>query len=942
MDSEDGELFIKQLATFVRTHEKALANALQFRRQHGPRHGPSQSVSALPTSASSPTLPERPSTSSSTSSSLAAALSLGSLNFASHTVKSAKLALTPHHLFYLLSRFEELGIPVGPMGIRIENLHDAAASTNYVSFLSQSQRSKSRGSDVGSIRSVSSIRSVMSGMSALWSSFGIGSSISAARTERHKAALLADLKYLYSAFTKIPCLRLAPDWRARLIRGYEEFPFDSAVPLHVFKNVQALEVCDVDFRQFYGWDRLADQLRSLTLKRACVDDPAEILIDIVLDDMDKRRRRTSRTQTSPTVGPVGGGGNGVGLGSSPRRSSPSLPHAELHKSASMPSSPVPRSSAVDIRVGSVISEPVADEQSEGDQRPSLVRSNSDEASPKSPSKSSSRPRSHSPRRPSSSRNGTPYVRGSHKVHRSGSNSSHSSMSDSWYNRRGSTSNLLSLGVVPASKWRFLRHLSLADNSLTSIPAFSLSPLSNTLHSLDLSSNLFSQIPDSLASLTALRALNLSHCMIDSLRSIAHFPLPAITALNLRANRLQSIAGIEKLYPLERLDLRDNGLTDPMELARLTGMPDIREVWVTGNPFTRTHRDYRITIFNIFRKTPGFTEDVIIDAAGPSYSERKYLVERAPLPPVVPVIKPPPVPTVPAVDVSKPAIVYGAHREPAVLRKERLHVRAAAGEGNANAAARRKRVPKRRIVDLATNDATPRLASVSSAFPATPPKIDPMDLPPEMVAEAMLPPTTGNDYRSSYATEDTASAAVVAPIHGISPPYTETSKTPRRNHLPQAPLSPAFSPPEAQTGGYAEPSTTTKTTTTTSTTDTAAAAAAALHTPTQSPTRAPSSVYTPIRTPTNFGTPTPPNPVWREPQDWDVGGELYKRKIEALRDQIGDGYLSVLSEETWDPVRHPSQYHNNPFSSTTTSALHTGPATSRPASVQAIHSGRTLG
>ena len=175
----------------------------------------------------------------------------------------------------------------------------------------------------------------MSGMSALWASFGIGASISAARTERAKQALQADLKYLYSAFTKIPCLRLAPDWRARLIRGYEEFPFDSAVPLYVFKNVQALEVNSIDFRQFFGWDRLADQLRSLTLKRASIDDPADVLIDIVLDDMDKRRRRTSKAQASPT--------NPWPTNSSPRRS-PTLAHAELHKSTSAPGSPDPRSS----------------------------------------------------------------------------------------------------------------------------------------------------------------------------------------------------------------------------------------------------------------------------------------------------------------------------------------------------------------------------------------------------------------------------------------------------------------------------------------------------------------------------------------------------------------------------------------------------------------------
>ncbi|PTD10177.1 putative leucine-rich repeat-containing protein [Fusarium culmorum] len=304
MDSEDGELFIKQLAGFVRTHEKALANALQLRRQV--RHKPSQSTgSAALLSQTSTSLPERPSTSASTSastsSSLAAALSLGSLNFTSHNVKSAKLALTPHHLFYLLSRFEELSINVGPMKVRLENLHDSSSSANYVSFLSNTQRSRSKGSDIDSIHSVSSMRSVMSGMSALWSSFGIGASISAARTERQKAALEADMKYLYSAFTKIPCLKLAPDWRARLIRGYEEFPFDSAVPLYVFKNLQALEVSSIDFRQFFGWDRLADQLRSLTLRRAGIEDPADILIDIVLDDMDKRRRRVSKSQSSPRL-----------------------------------------------------------------------------------------------------------------------------------------------------------------------------------------------------------------------------------------------------------------------------------------------------------------------------------------------------------------------------------------------------------------------------------------------------------------------------------------------------------------------------------------------------------------------------------------------------------------------------------------------------------------
>lgn len=690
MDSEDGELFVKQLATFVRTHEKALANALQMRRQ--PRHGPSQSVSTLQASQSSNVLPlpERPSTSASTSSALATALSLGSLSFASHSPKSTRLALTPHHLFYLLSRFADLGIDVGPMKVRLENLHDSTTSANYVSFLSPSQRTKSRGSDAVSIRSVSSIRSVMSGMSALWNSFGIGSSIAAARNEKQRAAIQADLKYLYSAFTKIPCLRLAPDWRAKLIRGYEEFPFDSAVPLYVFKNLQALEISGIDFRQFFGWDRLAEQIRSLTLKNAGIEDPADILIDIVLDDMDRRRRRSAKAQTTPT--------GAYAHASSPKRSPTT---SELHRPSLVPTMPERRNTVADLHIGSIGNESTESLSPHGSRRASIARIETDE--PGSPPQSG-RPRSHSPRRPASSRHHSTNTRGLHKVKRSGSGSSHSSLSDSWHNPRNSTSNLLSMGILPSSKWRFLKHLSLADNALTVVPAASLIPLANTLNSLDLSTNLFTQIPDSLATLTALRALNLSHCMIDSLHSLLRNPLPAISALNLRCNRLSSIAGIEKLYPLERLDLRENRLTDPMELARLTGIPDIREIWVEGNPFTRTHRDYRITIFNLFRRTPGFTEDIIIDASGPTSAEKKCLVERAAIPAAVPVVKPA-VLELPVVDVSKPAIIYDAPRQPTVLRKERPSrptPKAVASEINTSST-RKRRTPKRRIVDLATNE-----------------------------------------------------------------------------------------------------------------------------------------------------------------------------------------------------------------------------------------------
>lgn len=417
-----------------------------------------------------------------------------------------------------------------------------------------------------------------------------------------------------------------------------------------------------------------------------------------------------------------------------------------------------------------------------------------------------------------------------------------------------------MGILPASKWRFLRHLSLADNSMTSIPLNSLSPLSNTLYSLDLSSNLFSQVPDSLATLTALRALNLSHCMIDSLHSLTRNPLPAITALNLRANRLQSLAGIEKLFPLERLDLRDNRLVDPMELARLTGIPEIREIWVEGNHFTRTHRDYRVTIFNLFRRTPGYTEDIIIDGTGPTYAERRQLVERPPIPESVPVVKPK-APEVPTVDVSKPAIIYGPPtKEPAVLRKERPMPKAVMSEINTTSTRRRK-TPKRRIVDLATND--------------THPSPTPVDLrvskPVSRTSKVSISPD-GN-YRISHKPE-----TQLLPPPTLSESRGTFASSPEVPRIDTSIVSDLYASPEA-------------------------------------------------------------SKEWKDSQDWDTSGEMYRQKIEALRDKVGNGYLSVLSEENWG-TKGSSDFTSPSVSSTAAMrAAHTSHDAPTP---QAIHSGRTLG
>lgn len=730
---------------------------------------------------------------------------------------------------------------MGPMNVRLENLHADTSTANYVSFLSQSQRTRGRESDTGSIHSVSSVRSVMSGMSSLWSNFGISAAGAAAKTEKQKAALQADLIYLYSSFTKIPCLRLAPDRRSRLIEGYEEFPFDTAVPLLAFKNISALEISDIDIRQFFGWDRLAEQLRTLTVKRAGVEDPADLLINIVLDDMDKRRRRSSKAQTSPTS---------TWAASSSSRPSPTMPHADIVGSSSAPS-------------------PSREDGRGEENAVSMVRTKSEETS----GSVAARHRSRSPVRPTSSRTGSAHghIRAAHKVKRSDSGSSHSSMSDGWNNSRGSAPNPLFTGSLPASKWRFLKHLSLADNSLTSISTASLVPLANTLHSLDLSLNLFSQIPDSLASLTSLRALNLSNCMIDALHSLTKNPLPAITALNLRSNRLRSLAGVERLYPLERLDLRDNRLTDPTELARLTGIPDLREIWVAGNPFTKTHSNYRVTIFNLFRKSPGYTEDILIDSYGPGYSERRQLVERVAEKPNVPVVKPPvqEYNNIAAVDVKKGlgvvmAVPPDIPNEAGQERPAPLH---SSPSETHSGSTRRKKAPKRRIVDLSTAET----------------------------------PTTISKPSVDYSSEEVTAAAAGSDIG-----YEFSPGTPAIRMVPESPpLGPRA---------------------TISQTD-----VPRIDTSRVPPLPPVARVYSPSA----LSTPS------KESQDWNVSGEIYRKKIEALRNEVGNGWLSVLSEEGWEMPKNTQLQMGGAVEYSPAETIRPSP-TPRPTSQQAIHSGRTLG
>ncbi|KAJ7733744.1 leucine-rich protein [Mycena maculata] len=167
------------------------------------------------------------------------------------------------------------------------------------------------------------------------------------------------------------------------------------------------------------------------------------------------------------------------------------------------------------------------------------------------------------------------------------------------------------------KWAFLRHLSLSDNSLTFFPSV---PYLTSLTHLDLSSNLLVSVPPNLGALYNLVSLNLSDNMIDSVLAIYQH-LGQVLYLNLSHNRLESLCGLERLPALERVDLRHNLVDESAEVGRLATLPNIAEIWIDGNPFVEIEEGYRVTCFDYFWKEG---KTVSLDGSQPGFYEKRNL------------------------------------------------------------------------------------------------------------------------------------------------------------------------------------------------------------------------------------------------------------------------------------------------------------------------------
>lgn len=496
MEPEPGDGYLRRIAAFIRNNDKGLAEAGFVRRRRLQRRHSTNNFSlagwfTYDSQSQSPAPHPKPVT----------------------------FTIDTHRLFYILMRLEALGINIGTLDVRVDNPSKPMHYT-HIDFYPDFDKSETL--------SLASFRSSLSAVSGL--SLGMGW-----WGRQEPQSIDAELKYIYSSFTKIPALSIRAPGRKVIAELADEPPNQNALPLEAFKNLQTLECVDIDPRTLLGWDRLADSLRSLTIQRSGLEDITDIFVGAVLDDQARRDGTTTDSRR--------------------RRI--------LHRELSFQSTRLPESVPED-----------------------------DEDEPM-------------PLEPSSATLLSPY------------------------------------------KWAFLKHLSLADNALTSLPTDPLPYLTSLTH-LDLSSNLLVSVPHGIATLHNLVSLNLSDNMIDSVLGI-YTHLGQVLHINLSRNRLDSICGLERLMALQYVDLRSNHIERSAEIGRLATLPNIMEVWIEGNPLTEYEDNYRTTCFGLFWKEgknikfdgsfPGFYEKRSLTGLLPNQSLSEGPLETLSSPPVVPVGSP---------------------------------------------------------------------------------------------------------------------------------------------------------------------------------------------------------------------------------------------------------------------------------------------------------------
>jgi Leucine rich repeat len=444
--------------------------------------------------------------------------------------------------------------------------------------------------------------------------------------------------------------------------------------------------------------------------------------------------------------------------------------------------------------------------------------------------------------------------------------------------------------LPQSKWPFLRFLSLCDNDLTFIPTECLLHLTSLTH-LDLSSNLLVSVPDGLSSLYNLVSLNLSHNMIDTVHGV-YKKLGQVLSLNLSKNRLDSLCGLERLVALEHVNVGHNQLEESGEVGRLASLPNIAKVDVEGNPFTEIESDYRIKCFDFFWKEgktilldgtqAGFYEKTYLTSAPPEQMTSTRPVSKAYSPPVVPVgvsaaaMAVPPSSSSGASPTGSPPFSPSSSHHPSPLLSA------------ANAKPRKRRV--KRIVDLdaevSGNAARSWVTGSEETSEYSGPPTTMLPRSPR-VEPALLPSTSESEPAPVMAVSNEEGAMRPGPVVRL-PPLDTVSPAPkhRRSHtecVPASATAESDDTPSPLLVSRPDPGTMSMRVT---------ARRAAMRRG-----RVSASVF---EAPSAKAADKVEEGMEREIKEADA----YRAQIEALRSEMGEGWLKVFSQSN-AVVRRPS-------------------------------------
>lgn len=167
-------------------------------------------------------------------------------------------------------------------------------------------------------------------------------------------------------------------------------------------------------------------------------------------------------------------------------------------------------------------------------------------------------------------------------------------------------------------WDKIQKASFSHNDIHSVD-YSITLLTN-ITTLDLSHNLLTEV-QYLEELIFLTDLNLSY---NEIRHLAEFPyrVPSVSKLNLAGNGIQNIAGLEKMYALEHLDLSNNSLYEVPDVLILGNLPLLTALHVKGNPLTDVH-NHRVRILAQFG---GRAKEVSLDGYAANKRETSKITD----------------------------------------------------------------------------------------------------------------------------------------------------------------------------------------------------------------------------------------------------------------------------------------------------------------------------